>query len=599
MAAPSRFSSPPAASGLSASSLRGEAVAYLASGYRRMLSGGYVGALWGGMDYAPRLFNHGIGASARLDAYRAGLLGYLYSVRAPAAPAVPAPPDSAAYMESGSVSCGSYGPWPVDNPAPVPAWGSAYAVASSAEEAAEKGWLFRDESVPAGTPHPAFPAAASGGPALAAFMARASEPQPVPGPDPAFAYALPDPPPGAEPPPLSASAVSAMFRRPPGDPAAMTRCWLVGADAAVDPSTSPSFTYAAAARRDWSEWADDDAAEAAGDAFDGDVAANGGFVWSFSTDDATYSPDRETAFRCWLAGNGHASGNVRAYGAWSTVRVWTTSAPEGEGGQWLVRASADDPERGWDAWLDPFVIDGALGQPLNTEPASEYPYWRDSGASPDGLFDVAYAGGRPDPDSADPAALPSVPRTSGPLAMGTVVPKSSADDVAVQLAFTAVVTLVEDVVGDAASAGAVVGPGSSAPPWGGHTAISRARTWTVAGLVPGYGRWTREAGEDEGAFDGPSGAVFSSYGDLADFVESVVLPPTGIDPGALLAGSASWALSSPPGADYSVVQVRDGERGTSYPYVEYEFSGDLVTEARLTVDVRLAAGCIFESGYCA
>ena len=74
MAAPSRFSSPPAASGLSASSLRGEAVAYLASGYRRMLSGGYVGALWGGMDYAPRLFNHGIGASARLDAYRAGLL---------------------------------------------------------------------------------------------------------------------------------------------------------------------------------------------------------------------------------------------------------------------------------------------------------------------------------------------------------------------------------------------------------------------------------------------------------------------------------------------------------------------------------------------
>lgn len=627
-AAPSNFSDPPPESGLSASSLRGEAVAYLASGYSRMFRGaGDVGAVWGGLDYAPELFSCGIGRSARLDAYRAGLLGYLCSARAPAAPPVPAPSGAgAAFMVSGSVgeSHASAGPWPTAVSPALPGWGRRHSVASSPEEAAARGWLFPDESDSesesgSASPHPAFALPMAGSPAealcMASFMASASEPQRVPGPDPAFGYALPDPPPGAEPPRLSASAVSAAFSRPPDDPAAMTRCWLVDASAAFDPATSPAFRYTAAAGRGWNTMTDAASQDAWSAFFD--FCDGKSLVWSHSTDEATYTPSQDVAFRCWLAASGSGSGNVLVGRAWSTVRVSTTSAPSGEGGDWLVRASADDPDRDYAAWLAATACGVFLAAPVNTEPSDSPPYWRyayvgsessdSDGPAGFGLFDVAYAGTRSGESDSDSDSAPSVPRTYGPLAMCSAVPRASADDVAVQPVFTADVTLRETIVGDAVSSGAVVGEDSdsdsgsgSGPSWGGSAGVYRVRRWVVSGLVPGYGRWTREAGEDGGRFDGPSGTVFSSYADLAGFVESAVLPAAGIDPGGLLAGSASWSLETPPGNSSSLVEVDgDGNRGASYPYVETAYSGDLVTEALLTVDVRLSAGCIFESGYCA
>lgn len=582
-AAPSNFSAPPPVSGLSPSSLRGEALAYLASGYARLSLAG-PDAVWLGEDgravcTVRDMFSGGFSGSARLDLFRAAKMGYLFSVRAPAAPAIPFSADSAAVMESGTVEergTGAYGEWPM-RAAPGPfRRGTEYHVAASADEAAERGWLVSEESDSDSDP---------AGLLMSGFMASASPVQPVPDPGLGLDEA-PSADGGPPAPRLLASAVSDMFARPAGDPAAMTRRWVSDSGFAFDQSTGPSFSYYAAAGRDDYLLTDAEAASV-WDGLDA-LLEDHDLIWSDSTEEASHAVSRDDAFWGFA---GAVGGAVRTRRAWDTVRVVHN------GRTWLVRASADDPDQSYGAWLSPTPG----GYPANTESSPSSPWWRYSSAVPGDDYLVAFAGGIPSSDPADLAALPAVPRTSGPLAAGRTVPVSSPDDVAVQPVFRATVLLAEELTGDAASAGAVVSASGVQPHWGGGRSVVRTRSWTVVGTLPGaYGRWTREAGSESGAFDGPTGLVLASPGGMADLVEGRVLPAVGIDPRNLLAGSASWSNEVYPGA-LSIVAVdkETDRRGVSFPDRRPAYSGDLVTSATLTVHVSLDAAGVFESGYCA
>lgn len=566
MAAPSHFSDPPAWTGLSPSSLRGEAVAYLASGLARVASlPGCVGAVWTGeggrIERAPGLFPRpaaSFSASPRLDAWRAALLGWAFSGRAPAAPGIPSGASPSAFAVRSGVGWRNESfpalPVPLSDPPgpPFPGWGRVLRVAASPREAAESGWLFPEESDSDPGPLPPFLDAGSASPALdcmAAFMASASEAQEPAGPDGGMSYALPEPPGGACPPPLLASRLSGAFdSRPGGDPAAMTRCWKVGASFALDPSRASSFTY----------W-----------------AASG------SNRVVTHTGGPGVA----------GSGAVDLTRRWGLVRVSVPGAAWADlGATWAERYGypegvAPSPQ----PWLETAVLGVPVPVPGNTvQDHGEPSDWREV-AMDFAPFEVAYAGAAPSGWAGDPADVPPVPRTgSGPLA-ASPAPLPSADDVAVQPVFTARVGLYESLYGDPAGCGADMDslpeayrdPGvEDDVPQRGSYGIMRCREWVVSGFVPGPpGRWTRAACSEAGSLDGDTGLLFASPADMRDFVESAVLPAVGVDPHALLTGSASWSYDP------------DGQ--------VMSFTGGAVSDALLVVDVDLAAGCVFESGYCA
>lgn len=632
----------------SGDSLRGEALAYLMSGYKRVADSVYPagpGLPWidedGKVSSVPLFWNLATALSLvpALDLFRLRLLGFMYARRSPVPP-LSGPSGGwtpAVFLEEGHSTSGGV----VSQATPdFPGWGTAYFVcASQAALDANGGDWLADGGSYADT-YDDLPDD------WAAFMLFAAlnspvqpvpcplEPSPAPSPDPGGRFAEGYVPPSggdpAEDPPqgLRARDVAALFARPSGDPAAFARAWareLCGNtlqnniatfwfDARAEREETMHCSAAAADpdyARELAEW-EDVYARFLDTGFRIVAYGSGGPgtdpLWSKSV-----SP--EALFRAGPWPAAHPSGGDVVFGGplfpeQASARVTTTSDSQGagvaSGSSWIVSARSTDVDYypPFTEWF-PHVVNYR-----NTQSQTGY---ESTGVPETGLFDVPYA-----------SVPPSADR----------VPVDAPDDVACLPLCTAVVEWTRDDLDDGASA-PVPGGGAAERT---HAVHGR---WRVCVPVPAsfssqgpsgpsFGRWTREAGSSSWTFSGTganavpldaAGGAAASFAALAKVVVDAVrsaypqdaaaqsLPDPSADPFLMLSGASTYSYSVRPGEYCEVVDGFTGEVmvvddvPARWPSHDVVYSAKApgpaaVTYASLSVKMELRHG-IFESGYCA
>lgn len=617
-------------------SLRGEALAYLMSGCKRVADSvsphlGGPGLPWidgdGKVSSVPLFWNlvTALSLVPALDLFRLRLLGFMYARRSPVPP-LSGPSGGwtpAAFLEEGHSTSGGA----VSQATPdFPGWGTAYSVcASQAALDANGGDWLADGGPYAGT-YDDLPDD------WAAFMLFAAlnspvqpvpcplGPSPAPSPDPGGRFAEGYVPPSggdpAEDPPqgLRARDVAALFARPSGDPAAFARAWARELCGGALRGGVAAFRFDARAEGDETSWSSDAFASAAGDAWLDlyDPAISG---YSYVLCDKTGQTPVRTVltgverydpflYGAWPDGDaGRRSGSV-AYGVrQASARVTTTSDSQEEGvavgSSWIVAAysNASSPYPPFVGWFPNVVNYRSVQSQTGYEPTD---------VPETGLFDVPYAS---DPPSADR------------------VPVDAPDDVACLPLCTAVVEWTRDDLDD----------GASAPvPGGGVAERTHAvhGKWRVCVPVPAsfssqgpsgpsFGRWTREAGSSSWTFSGTGanavpldavGGAAASFAALAKVVVDAVksaypqdaaaqsLPDPSADPALMLTGSSSFSFVPRQGVYYEVVDgsgvVVVDDVPARWQAYDRVLSGDAVSSASLSVKMELRHG-IFESGYCA
>lgn len=586
----------------SGDSLRGEALAYLVSGFRRVArvaSGLYDGVLpWvssgGAVSAVVGFRGLRFATGPELDLFRLRLLGYALSVRAPEPPLsgpqggwVPAVVRNGGHGVSGGVR--------TDVGSDFPGWGDAWAVCGTQASVDANGGDWLELS---GSGASAFPSADPEAEAFLLFAAlnspSQSRPCPLAGGPFASGYVPPSgqvPASESGPEPLHAADVAGLFARPAGDPAAATRAWLEGcvqssttSVGVVSPSCTPSFVFTAAAERTPSYW---DAAEVSA-AWAGWVDGTLGRLdpvlnpeaFSFAVVDGEGAESGTTATDVFDRGvwpslhpNGYDVPYVSPERAASAVTTTSGTSPAA-GSLWLLAAHSTD--------ADDYVPYEMLGAPANYRKSSAPPYYEPSGTSPDGLFDIPYAGSSSDPDPSRPPAF-----------LGDV-PSVAPDDAAVLPLYVAEVERWWDECDDGASA-------PDGPDGPTHT---RATRWTVCGPAPTFGRWTRPSG-GAASFAGDSPTVLpATPAGLAAFAETVFAladpdAPAGLasSPQDLLSGTSRVSFEAT-GRTFVVRDTRDNHVVVSYPEMAWSRSGDAVVKASVRVSVSFGPG-LFESGYCA
>ena len=620
----SAFSAP-----ASGDSLRGEALAYLMSGFKRVadsVSHGGPGLPWidgdGKVSSVPLFWEleTALSVSPSLDLFRLRLLGFMYARRSPVPP-LSGPSDGwtpSVFLEEGHSTSGGV----VSQASPdFPGWGTAYSVCASqaALDANGGDWL-----ADGGTYSDPYDASPAGWAAFMLFAALNSPAQPVPcplesspapSPDPGGRFAEGYVPPSggdpAEDPPqrLRARDVAALFSRPSGDPAAYTRAWARMLCGGALRDGVASFRFDARAEGDETSWSSDALGSAAGDAWlDLYDPVDSGYeyvlcdktgqtpVRTALVGDERYAP---FLYGAWPDGDaGRRSGSV-SYGVrQASARVTTTSDSQEEevaaDSSWIVAAysNASPPYPPFTKWF-PNVV--------NYRNAQSQTGYEQTGVQETGLFDVPYA-----------SVPPSADR----------VHADAPDDVACLPLCTAVVEWTRDDMDDGAS---VPAPGGGAS---GRTHAVHGK-WRVCVPVPAsfspqgaagpsFGRWTREAGSSSWTFSGTdanavpldaTGGAAASFAALAKAVVDAVksaypqdaaaqsLPDPSADPVLMLAGSSSFSFVPRQDVYY---EVWDGgpEPLASWQAYDRVLSGDAVSSASLSVEMELRHG-IFESGYCA
>lgn len=434
------FSAPSAAS-----PLRGEAVAYLLSGLKRVFEAGPVGAVYGPLaaweeatgavvmldDTYPDAVAR-MSSAPGLDLFRLRRLRYLCALR-------PSPPAVTEDGHAGSSAVafpvydvvkpvgGSEAPAGSDPPAGFPEFSYKYRLALSQAELDANGgdWVVQ---VPA-EDRRQYAAVGSDDDALLLYAARRSAAHPVPcplaGPF-ARGYAVSD---GvgsqayAE--PLAPSDVASLFARPEGDPASATRAWALGdlAGRVLDPAHVPGLSYSVHVVAD--------------------LAAGSQTYYSWITPTCGYE---------WTRPDGR------------TARAWAL--------EFYTPLAENRHNCAWD------VFGGAFA--ANWYVTSSDPWFAASGASSAGAFRVPYA------YASSPVPRVAAASAPTPLDLGRPVPEEAPDDVAACLVATVRVEY-ERVEAD----------------------LSRRRLgWAGAAPVSNSARWTRAAGSAAGVFRGRSPYAF-------------------------------------------------------------------------------------------